>query len=254
MERINVLIVDDEPLARRKIRQLLETDPQIGQIAESANAMDAVQKIQQIDPAILFLDVEMPEADGFSVITSLEGKTLPLIIFITAYDQYALKAFEVYAFDYLLKPFDYERFEKTVERAKRKLDELQKEDLVKQLKQLFSKAKPGASLPTRLAVKNGQRVSFVNIRDIDWIEAEGNYVRIHIGKESHLLRDAISNMESRLDPGKFLRIHRSTIVNIDRIRELHSWFHGEYHVILQNGKELLLTRSYRDNLRGLLGR
>ena len=254
MDRIKALIVDDEPLARRKIREMLEEDDEIVSISESSNAGDAIHKMQEESPDILFLDVEMPEADGFSVIASLEQKALPLVVFVTAYNQYALKAFEVYAFDYLLKPFDYERFERTLQRAKSKLKEVKQEDLVRQIRSFFSKAKWGSTLPSRLAVKDGQRVSFVNVRDIDWIEAEGNYVRIHTGKESHLLREAISNMESRLDPSRFLRIHRSAIVNVDRIRELQSWFHGEYHVILQNGKQLLLTRSYRDNLRELLGK
>ena len=251
--RIKVLIVDDEPLARRKIREILLEDPEIEVIGECGSGKEAVAEIRKKNPDLLFLDVQMPGMDGFGVVKEL-GTQLPLIIFVTAYDQYALHALEVSALDYLLKPFDSERFEKTVRRAKTTIRQERNGDLTHGVQVLLQELQKKSGFLERLVIKTGPRVFFVKTDEIDWYEAEGNYVRLHMGKESHLLREAISNLETQLDPKKFLRIHRSTIVNVDRIKELQSWFHGEYHVILKDGTQLLLTRSYRDNLKDLLGR
>ena len=253
-DRIKVLIVDDEVLARLKIRELLEQDPEIEIVAESGTGRDAVGEIRKHHPDLLFLDVQMPGTDGFAVLHALEEDELPLVILVTAYDQYALKAFEVHALDYLLKPFDYERFEKTVERAKIQIRQKENGDLTRGVRQLLQETRSKTRYLDRLVVKTGGRVMFIRAEEIDWIEAEGNYVRLHIGKEVHLLRESISSLANKLNPHKFLRIHRSTVVNVDRIKELQTWFHGEYQVLLHNGTQLLLTRSYRENLKELLGR
>jgi len=253
-DRIKVLIVDDEVLARLKIRELLEQDPEIEIVAESGTGRDAVGEIRKHHPDLLFLDVQMPGTDGFAVLHALEEDELPLVILVTAYDQYALKAFEVHALDYLLKPFDYERFEKTVERAKIQIRQKENGDLTRGVRQLLQETRSKTRYLDRLVVKTGGRVMFIRAEEIDWIEAEGNYVRLHIGKESNLLRESISSLANKLNPHKFLRIHRSTVVNVDRIKELQTWFHGEYQVLLHNGTQLLLTRSYRENLKELLGR
>lgn len=254
MDPMKVLIVDDEMLSRRKIRDLLEDEAYIEIVGECATAADAIESIANEQPDIVFLDIEMPGKNGFAVAETLQKKEIPLLIFVTAFDQYALKAFEVHAFDYLLKPFDSERFGRTMKKAKAQIQQIRNRTLTTGVRDLLDGFRTKSAYTERLVFKNGSRIFFVKVSEVDFIEAEGNYVRVHFGKENHLLREAISTLQSRLDPTKFLRIHRSTIVNVDRIRELHSWFHGEYQVILQTGKQLLLTRSYRENLQTLLGR
>jgi two-component system LytT family response regulator len=246
--------VDDEPLARERIRDILETDSEIEIIGECASGQEAIEAIGRQSPDLVFLDVEMPGKDGFAVLEELGPGLIPAIIFVTAYDQYAVRAFEVYALDYLLKPFDQERFEKALLRAKAHIQNEKSENITERILSALEEIKSRPVHLERLVIKMNGHVFFVKTEDIDWLEAEGNYVRLHAGKESYLLRDTISALEGQLDPKRFVRVHRSAIVNIDRIQELQAWFHGEYRIILREGVQLTLSRSYREKLHELLGR
>ncbi|HWN99529.1 MAG TPA: LytTR family DNA-binding domain-containing protein [Blastocatellia bacterium] len=250
---IRTLIVDDESLARERIREMLEADPEIEIVGDCANGEEAILAISSLKPDLIFLDVEMPGIDGFEVLESLDPSQMPAVVFVTAYDQYAVRAFEIYALDYLLKPFDRERFQRAVSHAKEQLlktSDAMSERILNALEQI--KTRPVHL--ERLVIKMNGHVFFVKAEEIDWLEAEGNYVRLHAGKESYLLRDTISALEAQLDPKQFLRVHRSAIVNIDRIQELQPWFHGEYRIIMREGVQLTLSRSYREKLQELLGR
>jgi two-component system LytT family response regulator len=251
--RMRVLIVDDEPLARKRIKRMLAGDVEVEIVGDCASGHEALAMIRDREPDLVFLDIQMPEMDGFSVLKAVAPDRMPLIIFVTAYDQYALRAFEFYALDYLLKPFDRRRFEKAMQRARERILKEKGDEMNQRTIALLEEIKARSHHLSRLVVKAGGRVFFIKTEEIDWIEAEGKYVRLHVGKESHLLREAISSLEAQLDPAKFLRIHRSTIVNIDRIRELQPWFHNEYRVILRDGTELMLSRSCRKKLGDLLG-
>jgi two-component system LytT family response regulator len=251
--KIRAVIVDDEPLARRRIRRMLAADTEIEIIEDCSNGREAIKAIGKQTPDLVFLDVQMPEVDGFAVLQSISPEKMPLVIFVTAFDRYAIKAFEVYALDYLLKPFDRHRFEKSLQRAKSRLMSERAGDLGQRALSLLEELKARSSHIERLVIKSGGRAFFLKIDEIDWIEAEGKYVRLHVGKESYLLREAISSLEAQLDPKRFPRIHRSSIVNIERIRELQPWFHNEYRVILRDGTELMLSRSFRKKLGELLG-
>jgi len=245
--------VDDEPLAREKIRDLVKLDPELEIAGECTNGLEALAAIQELRPDLLLLDVQMPEVGGFTVLEALKDEVMPLVIFVTAYDQYAVRAFEFHALDYLLKPFDRERFEAAIGRAKAHVRREQNGSLDQRILALLEQLKAETKYIERLVVKAGGRVFFLETKEIDWVEAEGNYVNIHTPKKSFLLRETISNLEAQLDPKHFVRIHRSSIVRIDRIQELQTWSHGEYRVILYGGTELTLSRNYRDNLQSLLG-
>ena len=251
---IRTLIVDDESLARERLRNMLATDPAIQIIGECSNGQDAIEAIQALSPDLVFLDVEMPGIDGFGVLEALPAERIPTIIFVTAYDQYAVRAFEVFALDYLLKPFDQERFDKALGRARHQLSIERTDALNERILNALEEIKTRPVHLERLVIKMNGHVFFIKAEEIDWLEAEGNYVRLHAGKESYLLRDTISALESQLDPKKFIRVHRSAIVNIDRITELQPWFHGEYRIILGEGVQLTLSRTYREKLHDLLGR
>ena len=250
---IRALIVDDEPLARRRIKRMLAHDPDVAIVGDCSNGKEAIAAIKSESPDLIFLDVQMPEVDGFDVLAAAQTSGRPLVIFVTAYDQYALRAFEVAAVDYLVKPFDRRRFEGALQRAKSRLASGREIDLNQQTLALLAELKAQSNHVERLVIKAGGRAFFLKTDEIDWIEAEGKYVRLHVGKESYLLREAMGSMESQLDPKKFPRIHRSTIVNIERVRELQPWFHNEYRVILKDGTELMLSRSCRKRLGELLG-
>ena len=252
-DRIRVMVVDDEPLARGLVREMLDSDPEAEIVGECANGRDAISAIKSLLPDLIFLDVQMPEFGGFDVLESFKDEPLPRVIFVTAYDQYAVRAFEVHALDYLLKPFDRERFMTAWQRAKLQISKDQFDRRDQHIMALLEDLKAGPRYIERLVVKTAGRVFFLDINDIDCIEAEGNYVRVHNGPKSHLLRETISGLESQLDPKEFLRIHRSAIVRIDKIKELQPWFHGEYHVILEGGKQLTLSRNYRANLQEAVG-
>lgn len=251
MKDLRVLIVDDEPLAREGIRLLLkEQDADI--IGEAASGKEALKEILQKSPDLVYLDVQMPEMDGFGVLSELPHDTSPYIIFVTAYDQYALRAFEVNAIDYLLKPVDEDRFRLSFLRAKAAIEKEERKDLRENLQALsgYLKNKP----PDRILVKAEGRIYFIRVREIDWVEAQGNYVLLHIGKDSHLVRETIGALEMELQGCGFLRMHRSTLVNVDRIRELRQLLHGDYKVVLRDGTELTLSRRYRDKARAVLGK
>ena len=252
--RIRVLIVDDEPLARERIREILEQHPEIEVVGECTNGREAIEAVNESPPDLIFLDIQMPETDGFAVIEAIPPDRMPCVIFVTAYDQYAVRAFDVLALDYLLKPFDRERFEKALNRAKKQIMSQQGSNLGERILRALEEIKTRPVYLERLVIKTSGHIFFLKTEEVDYFEAEGNYVRLHSGKESYLLRDTISAIESQVDPKKFLRIHRSTIVNIDRIQELQPWFHGEYRVILSSGAELTLSRTYREKLHELLGR
>lgn len=266
---IRALIVDDEPAARDAIRSLLAGDADIRIVGECADGRTALRAIASTAPELLFLDVQMPEMDGFTMLRQVDPARLPVVVFVTAFDQYALRAFDVHATDYLLKPFDDERFREAVARAKHSVRAGQIGRLSEELRALLDGVAPAgtganaspAPLPgpggpylKRLVIKSGGRVTLLNVRDIDWIEAEGDYVKIHVGKAWHLLRETMKRLEAQFDPARFVRIHRSTIVNVERIKELQPYFRGEYVVILQDGKSLKLSRGYKEHLETVLGR
>ena len=253
VKQIRALVIDDEPLARGMIREMLAHDPEAEVVGECANGHEAVDAIRSLSPDIVFLDVQMPELGGFEVLDSFKEGELPTIIFVTAYDQYALRAFEVHAFDYLLKPFDRERFDRAWQRAKSCVAEGRVNCRDSRILALLEELKAGSQYIERLVIKAEGRVFFLDVDHINYIEAEGNYVGVHNGQKSYLLRETISGLESQLDPKKFLRIHRSTIVKIDKIKELQPWFHGEYRVILEDGKQLMLSRNYRANMQAAVG-
>ena len=246
--KIRTLIVDDESLARDRLRQLLEHEPEIEIIGECADGCAAVAAIRRDSPDLVFLDIQMPELDGFGVLASIPADQVPAVVFVTAHDKFALRAFEVHAVDYLLKPFDRERFQLALQRALGQVRNRESNALTTQLSALLAEWKGGAKSIERLAVKSAGRVVFVKTDEIDWIEAAHNYVELHVGKEVHLVRQTFEAIEARLSPAKFVRISRSVIVNTERIKELQPLFHGEYAVLLQDGTQLTLSRRYRDKL------
>jgi len=252
--KVKTLIVDDEPLARERLRNLLSSEPEIELIGECGDGKEALAAIRTQSPDLLFLDVQMPELDGFGVIAALQGERMPAVVFVTAHDKFALKAFEVHAVDYLLKPFDRERFQKALGRALNQIKREQTEGLSQRLSNLLADLRPEPKSPDRLPIKADGRVLFLKIDQLDWIEAADNYVHLHAGKESHMIRETMSAIEARLPPTKFLRISRSVIVNVEHVKELQPMFHGEYTVILHNGTRLTLSRSYREKLHQLLGK
>jgi len=235
---IRALVVDDESLARRNLTVLLNRDPDIGSVAECASGLDAIQEIRKSKPDLVFLDVQMPECGGFDVLELLGNDLPPTIIFVTAYDEYALRAFEAGALDYLLKPFDDARFGRALNRAKEKLAH-------------YLPPKPRA--PERLVVRNRGQVLFVSVADIDWIEAAGYYACLHVGSDTHILRRSLSELEQDLGDEKFVRIHRSLVVNLERIRGLELQTGGEYEVVLKSRVRLRLSRRYRKRLQDRLG-
>jgi two-component system, LytTR family, response regulator len=253
---IRTLIVDDEPLARERLRTLLEQEADIQVVGECADGRQAVQLITEHAPDLVFLDIQMPGLDGFGVLQSITDRPLPAVVFVTAYDQYALQAFEVHALDYLLKPFTARRFQKALQRARQDAKpELTGDDqhpVERRLLNLLDDLGGERRFTKRIVVKSSGRIHFVKVDEIDWVEAEGNYVRLHIGAHSHLLRETMKGMEGALDPDKFIRIHRSTIVNTERIRELQPLFHGEYAVMLYDGTRLVASRGPENRLRRML--
>jgi len=252
--KIRAIIVDDEPLARRRIRSLLDEVSDVEVIAECANGRDAIEALEGSPPDLLFLDIQMPEINGFDVLQAIGVDHVPVVIFVTAYDQFALRAFETHALDYLLKPFDDERFEAALQRARAQIRQRQGGDVDRRLRQLLEQLRGEQNrYLQRLVVTRAGRSIFIRIEDIDWIEAERNYIRVHVGGRSHMLRENLSRIEAALDPAMFCRIHRSTIVNINRIHAIESLFRGEYVVVLRDGTKLTSGRSYRQNLRTLMG-
>jgi len=246
--KIRVLIADDEPLARERIRRFLETDPDIEIRGECGNGLETVAAIEEIRPDLVFLDIQMPELDGFGVIHTVGVERMPAIIFITAYDQYAVKAFETHALDYLLKPFTRERFQQSLDWAKETLAKGLPQNLNQRLMEMLREFQPAPRYLERIIVKSAGRIQLIKSDDADWFQAAGNYIEIHVGSQTHMIRETMNHLETRLDPARFQRIHRCTMVNLDRIQEIHTYFNNEYVVILKDGTRLNMSRKYKDKL------
>lgn len=250
MTKIRTLVVDDEPIARARVVSLLKEEADIEVIGECANGQQAMSAIESSSPDLLFLDIQMPEVNGLDLARTIQSTGTPAVVFVTAYDEYALRAFEVHALDFLLKPFSAERFRSALGHAREQVSQRRKGATVPKAADLERRT----ARPNRLMIKSGGRIHFVRMADIDWCEAQGNYVRVHVGSQEHLVRDTMSHLESELDPQQFVRIHRSTIVNVDRIQEMQSSFNGEYVVLLRTGTRLTLSRGYREILQARLGK
>lgn len=251
-EPIRALIVDDEPLAREGVRLHLAAEPDIEIVGEAGSGDEAVLLIESLRPDLLFLDVRIPGLDGFAVLEAIGANRMPLTIFTTAYDQFALRAFDAHAIDYVLKPYDSDRFARAVARARDQLTTQRRSNLDERLSALIEELSSRERYIERLVVRAGSRIVILPVAEIDWVEAASNYVRLHAAGQEYLLRETMTALEVKLDPSQFVRIHRSTIVRIDRIRELEPLFQGDYVVILGDGTRLTSSRGYRDRLNALL--
>jgi two-component system LytT family response regulator len=249
---IRTVIADDESLARNKLRILLDSEAGIQIVAECRNGAETIAAVRTHKPDLLFLDIQMPDANGFDVLSAISTEEMPVTIFTTAYDQFAIRAFEAHALDYLLKPFDQGRLHHSIERARAEFLKSHDSELAHRI--LDALAKGRTTTDRRLVIKAGGRVVFIDVDEIHWIEAAANYVKLNVGKESYLLRESIGHVSERLDPGQFIRIHRSTIVNVQKIKELQPCNSGEYIVVLKTGKELSCSRGYRAGLQQLIGK
>lgn len=245
---IRTIIVDDEPLACERIRMLLEREQDVAIVAECRNGADALRAIERLNPDLLFLDIQMPELNGFELLSTLSLVQIPVTIFVTAYEQYAIKAFDVCALDYLLKPFDRERFTRALNRARSELDRRKAGQVNDKVLKLLGELQQNKSYVEKLIIRTAGRVFFLRSDEIDWIEAAGNYVRLHAGKDEYLYRETMAKLEAQLNPDRFARIHRSTIVNVERIKEMQPWFRGDYVIVLRDSRKLTLSRSYRGRL------
>jgi two-component system LytT family response regulator len=254
MPKIRTLIVDDEPLARSRVRELLSAQPDVEVLGECGNGREAVTAIRKRNPDLVFLDVQMPEVTGFEVLEALEPGSTPAVVFVTAFDEFAVRAFEVHALDYLLKPFDRDRFLTSLERARDAVRRRREGGLDQRLAGLLADLGVRRRYLQRVLVKSGGRTVLLKTGEIDWIEAAGNYVRLHVGRERHLLRETMTALEEKLDPEQFVRVHRSTMVNLERVRELEPFFHGDYVLKLEDGTRLTLSRTYRERMEQRLGR
>ena len=251
---IRALIADDEALARKFIRRMLKDDRDFEVIGECSNGKETVAMIRKESPDVVFLDVQMPEMDGLAVLESIGIERLPEIIFTTAYEQYAIRAFELHALDYLLKPFDQVRFKDAIKYAKERLRSERRNDGRMQISALLENIKNKPQYLERLVIKAGGRITFLPTDEINWIEADDKYVHLNTSKARPMVRQTLSAMEAQLDPAKFRRVHRSAIVNVERIAELQPLFSGEYSILLQDGTKLTLSRNYKDKLFDLLGK
>ena len=247
--KIRALIVDDEPLAREWVRNGLQDETDLEIVSECGDGFEAVKAVTELKPDLMVLDVQMPGLDGFGVLASLEPQDLPAVIFVTAFDRYALKAFEAHAVDYLMKPFSTERLHDAVERARAEIDRSSSKDLKAALRALLEDIQRERAYPEWLLIKKDDRSVFLRVADIDWIESSRNNVRLHVGKEVYVFHETTSGIEAKLDPKQFVRIHRSTIVNIEKIKEMHPWFNGDYSVSLKDGTKLTLSSTYRERLK-----
>ena len=250
--RIRVALVDDEPLGRQKLRRMLKSDPDVDIIGEYAGGEEAIAGLTAHMPDLLFLDIEMPGMNGFDVLREINRVDLPHVIFVTAYDQYALKAFEIQALDYLLKPFDKDRFQKALDRARAQIGRQQHSGMDRKLMSVLELFRPQPEYPERIVVKSGGHVLFLRTAELDYVESAGNYVRLHVAGKSHLLRETMNEMQAKLHPQKFVRIHRSTLVNVERVKELQPWFGGGYVVILHNGTKLNMSRTHKNAIASVM--
>jgi len=265
MEKLRILIADDERLARRGLKLRLEKYEDIELIGECRDGNEALEMISDLNPDLIFLDIQMPNSDGFDVVKNLQDDAMPLVVFVTAFDQYAVKAFEVHAVDYILKPADDEHLDRALSRARRKIQEKNaasaKERLLKVISDITGR--PAAEMekildqggdiikqyPDKISIKDGDKITRIDMQEIDWIDAAGDYMCIHADNQIHIMRTTMKQLENRLDPSIFQRIHRSTIVNLNRVKELKSHINGEYNLILLNGARLKMSRSYKDKIK-----
>jgi two-component system, LytTR family, response regulator len=252
MGRIRAMVVDDEPLARKRLLALLAGEPRVDVVGEATGGTSAVKLIASLKPDLVFLDIQMPGLDGFAVLRAIAPKHLPLVVFVTAYDEHAIRAFDVNAVDYVLKPVVAERFHHAVRRAVERLESSNAEALSRQMSSLLERLPPAAAPADRLAVRSGERTVFVRVEDIDWIDVEGDYARLHAGKDRHLLRETLTELERRLPASRFIRIHRSFIVQADRIASVQPWFKGDYVIVLRDGTRLQSGRTYRQRVQELI--
>ncbi len=243
---VRILIVDDEPPARRKLRLHLEKADGVQIVGEAADGLEAVEAIRELEPDLVFLDIQMPGMTGFDVLDAVGPEAMPPVVFVTAYDEFAIKAFEVEAIDYLLKPYDAERFEQALERALRRLE--REAPAPEKLERMLEALSPGERNLQRLVVRKRHRLLLIGIDEVMRISARENYVEIFTASGSYLIRDTLSRLEARLDPARFARVHRSDIVNLDYVKELQPWTHGDYLIVLKNGEELRLSRRYSDRV------
>lgn len=251
---IRAIIVDDVDLARERIKILLD-DQKVEVVAECANGREAVKAITSLKPDLVFLDVQMPNVGGFEVVEAVGVEEMPAVIFVTAYDEYALRAFEINAIDYLLKPFDRDRLNKAVARARRLIERREPAgEIEERLRRLLSEVRPGPKYLRRIPVKSARDTTLISAETVDWVGSAGHYLELHVGAETHLIREQLSRLEAKLDPEKFVRIHRSVIVNLDRVKSLRPLFNGDHIVVLKDGQELNLSRTYHEKLMGLLTR
>ena len=252
MKPIRAIIVDDEPLAREGVRLHLNAEADIEIVGEAGTGEEAVGLIETLRPDLLFLDVQMPGLDGFGVLDAVGAPHMPVTIFTTAFDEFALRAFDAHAIDYILKPYDAERFRMAIERARLQLTGRRKASMDERLDSLLEELRTRNQYLERLVVRSGGRILILRVSEIDWIEAASNYVRLHAGGKEYLLRETMTALEAKLDPMEFVRIHRSTIVRVDRIRELEPLFQGDYVVVLEDTTRLTSSRGYRERLQDLL--
>lgn len=250
--RIRALIVDDEPLGRRGVLRFLKNDPEIEVVAQCGDGESAVAAIRARNPDLVFLDIQMPEMDGFEVVRRVGPQRMPVTVFVTAFDRYAVRAFDANAIDYLLKPVGQARFERALARAKERIAESSKEDVAERIVATLEQINRQDKYLDRLPVSENGRILFVKTEEIGWIEANGNYVRLHVGARTYEIRETLNNLERKLDSRDFLRIHRSTMVNVHLIKEIQPWFHGYHLVLLQNGQELRMSR-YQSEIAKRLG-
>jgi two-component system, LytTR family, response regulator len=250
---IRTIVVDDMELARNRLVRYLARHPDVEVIAECGDGTTAIETVRSLAPDLVFLDVQMPECDGFEVARSLGEERVPEIVFVTAFDEFAIKAFEVHAVDYLLKPFSDERLEKTLDTVRRRLQQPRAPQGAPHLSDFLRALHPLAKRQRSIIVKANGRSVVLHQNEIDWVEASGNYLKIHAGKESHLIRETMAQFEDRLAPEIFVRIHRSTIVNVSRVRELHPLFNGDQELVLRDGQRLTMSRTFRQRLMEMLG-
>ena len=251
---IRTLIIDDVALARERLKRCLTSDSEIEIVGECDNGAKAVADIRSLAPDLIFLDVEMPAMDGFGVLEALKEERSPEVVFVTAYNDYAIQAFEVNALDYLLKPVDCERLSKAVVRAKARLAQSSRVDhFDSRVRAMLEEIKTGSKFLKRLTIKLTGRSILLPTDEIDWIETHGNYVKVHAGRESHMIRGTMQSLETKLDPEKFVRVHRTVIVNVEKIKEIHPRSNGDQDLVLQNGQQVVLSRNYRERFFALLG-
>lgn len=253
-QALRIILIDDEPLARQKLRHFIKKEEGIEIVDECMNGQEGIAAIRAKAPDLIFLDIQMPEMDGFEMLRALKDDELPGIIFVTAYDEFALKAFEVHALDYLLKPFDRDRFLQALTHARDRLKPPASDDVQTQLRSLLDVVTQSAHSADRLMIKSDGKVLFVKKDDIDWLEAAGNYIKLHCGADTHMLRETMNGILTQLDASKFLRIHRATIVNIERIKEMHPWFNGEYKIILTTNAQLVMSRGCHEQFTRTFGK